>query len=411
MFILQSCIRVPIGLSDRHARFLCKSQEQKDREMNYLINQETNASNERQVSGTNESNLNQVNATNAANLLIARETNAENYRQFKEQMENDWKMWNATNEYNSPEAMRARYEAAGINPALAMQGSASAQMAHLGHSASPIPAQAATMQAGHSEPFQAEPYYVDPATSIARSEAITHSASAFVDSLFKASQMYDQNINNMVAREKSLLQLEGMKHANNKALEEANISREERRSRELNNYVLERTKDANINKINFDAKNAYLYGLATEEQIENYRANRSYQAFQMQMQKKNFELSYDQAMSAIKEINARIDLMSHQKNLTDAQAENAAAAATETVLRSYGIKLDNDTKEAIGKELIAQQRWMTAALEQENEIRGLDVDRARNVRESREASNFFRRLDTYFSSDGQISLPLRVGVK
>lgn len=403
MFILQSCIRVPIGQSDRYARFLCKSQEQKDREMNYLINQETNASNERQVQGTNQSNLDQVNATNAANLLIARETNAENYRQFKEQMENDWKMWEKTNEYNSPEAMRARYEAAGINPALAMQGSSSAQMAHLGHSASPIPAQAATMQAGHSEPFQAEPYYVDPATSIARSEAITHSASAFVDSLFKASQMYEQNISNMFAREKSLLQLEAMRHSNNKVLEDANISREERRSRELNNYILERTKEANVNKIQFDAQNAYLYGLATQEQIENYQAQRSYMSFQKQLEQKKFDLSYDQTIAAIKEINARIALAYAQKDLTEKEAKKAAAEEVYTVLRSYGVVLDNTSKEALGDEIYTQYVLTNGILASQNDIYGLQGDRAKVIREARNKSGLVRKVDTVF--DNQFNLP------
>ena len=55
---------------------------------------------------------------------------AHNQMNFQERLYNDakanqWAMFEATNKYNSPEAQRQRYEAAGINPYLAMSGTTS----------------------------------------------------------------------------------------------------------------------------------------------------------------------------------------------------------------------------------------------------------------------------------------------
>lgn len=72
---------------------------------------------------------------NAQNIAMQRETNQLNYQMWKEQQAHDIDMyqmqnadaiafWNMQNEYNSPEQMRKRYEEAGFNPLLAMEGGA-----------------------------------------------------------------------------------------------------------------------------------------------------------------------------------------------------------------------------------------------------------------------------------------------
>ena len=55
-----------------------------------------------------------------AQLQAVRETNESNFRLAQKQ--NDWNLeqWNRENAYNTPEAQRARYEAAGINPYFAL---------------------------------------------------------------------------------------------------------------------------------------------------------------------------------------------------------------------------------------------------------------------------------------------------
>lgn len=57
---------------------------------------------------------------NSTNVALQRETNAQQERLFHEAMGYNTDMWRQTNDYNSPSAQRARYEAAGFNPYLMM---------------------------------------------------------------------------------------------------------------------------------------------------------------------------------------------------------------------------------------------------------------------------------------------------
>lgn len=71
--------------------------------------------------------------TNKTNLQIARETNAAQMELARYQADQNLNLWNLNNEYNTPSAQMARYEAAGLNPNLIYgNGSASA-----GNSSSP----------------------------------------------------------------------------------------------------------------------------------------------------------------------------------------------------------------------------------------------------------------------------------
>lgn len=70
---------------------------------------------------------------NKTNLKIARETNAANFRLAQYQADQNLKLWNLNNEYNTPLAQMERYQQAGLNPHLIYgNGSASA-----GNSGSP----------------------------------------------------------------------------------------------------------------------------------------------------------------------------------------------------------------------------------------------------------------------------------
>lgn len=86
-----------------------------------------------------------------AQLQAVRETNAANARLAQKQNEWNLEQWNRENAYNTPEAQRARYEAAGINPYFALgniqSGNAdslmSAELANQQPVVSPLQGQAA----------------------------------------------------------------------------------------------------------------------------------------------------------------------------------------------------------------------------------------------------------------------------
>lgn len=64
-------------------------------------------------------------SSNAAQLRATRETNEQNYKIWQEQKQHAIDMWNMENAYNTPEAQRARLEAAGYNPYALFEGGGS----------------------------------------------------------------------------------------------------------------------------------------------------------------------------------------------------------------------------------------------------------------------------------------------
>lgn len=60
-------------------------------------------------------------SANQMNYQLGKETNELNYKMHQEDIKQQWDMWNAQNEYNTPVNQAKRLQAAGINPQLAMQ--------------------------------------------------------------------------------------------------------------------------------------------------------------------------------------------------------------------------------------------------------------------------------------------------
>ena len=152
---------------------------------NLAINQATNAANVAIVDKTNQANLAINEATNASNYKIAQETNAANAqiaqmnneyneKMLERQIQQEWEMWNAENEYNTPAAQMQRQRMAGVNPYVAANsGSISSGNAGSMTNPSAQPAssytaqgaqmQAAQMQAATLQPTSLTPGHVDAA--------------------------------------------------------------------------------------------------------------------------------------------------------------------------------------------------------------------------------------------------------
>ena len=84
-----------------------------------------------------------VKDTNATNIQIAQMSNDFNAAQLDKQIAEQWKMWQAQNEYNSPSAQRQRLEEAGYNPFMNTDGGVASSMT----APSPLPAVVPTLQA------------------------------------------------------------------------------------------------------------------------------------------------------------------------------------------------------------------------------------------------------------------------
>lgn len=72
------------------------------------------------TNNTNKANLEISEQTNQANKDIAHMANEHNEAMLDKQIQQEWDMWNAENEYNSPTAQLQRYVDAGVNPYMAV---------------------------------------------------------------------------------------------------------------------------------------------------------------------------------------------------------------------------------------------------------------------------------------------------
>lgn len=80
------------------------------------------------VKSTNKTNLEIADRTNQSNLDIAQMSNDYNMAMLDKQIQEQWKMWQAENEYNSPAAQRERLEEAGYNPFMNQDGGTASSM-------------------------------------------------------------------------------------------------------------------------------------------------------------------------------------------------------------------------------------------------------------------------------------------
>lgn len=97
------------------------------------------------TNNTNKTNLQIAQQTNQANKDIAQMANEHNEAMLNKQIQQEWNMWNAQNEYNTLSAQMQRAEDAGVNPyqALGMMNSGNASSMS---SPSPQPAVVPQMQ-------------------------------------------------------------------------------------------------------------------------------------------------------------------------------------------------------------------------------------------------------------------------
>lgn len=136
---------------------------------NLAINQATNAANIAMTDKTNAANLQIAQDTNKANAEIAQMNNEYNERMLERQIQQEWEMWNAQNEYNTPQAQMQRQREAGVNPYVAANsgsissGTAGSMSSPAAQPASGYTAQGATMVAPTLQPTSLTPGHVDAA--------------------------------------------------------------------------------------------------------------------------------------------------------------------------------------------------------------------------------------------------------
>lgn len=239
-----------------------------------------------------------VTESNKMNLLGVRETNEANKEMFQQALNYQTDMWEKTNAYNTPEAQRQRYEAAGLNPYLMMsQGNAGEASSMTGLSPSQL-------QAPHVEPV--------PSPYQGLTEIPSH-LSSFADTTLKQETAYGLSLDNKMK----------LVDVRNKTLEKylsiQNLLYELRNKRTKSNY-----DEAQINVLEKTAKSLELdlkYQedfLQSRNNLQREQSNKAYE----DAQKAHWESEYQRQLSeAFPQMNAA------QLKLLAAQMADAYASA------------------------------------------------------------------------------------
>lgn len=136
--------------------------------------------------------------TNQTNLEIAQMGNEYNMAMLDKQIQEQWKMWQAENEYNSASAQRQRLEEAGLNPYLMMDGgnagSASSMTAPAAQGAI-VPTMQAPAQSGLQE-------------FLAAIDGITQLAGGIANTLFTGTQIAGASVDNVVKKQTALADIQ-----------------------------------------------------------------------------------------------------------------------------------------------------------------------------------------------------------
>ena len=103
------------------------------------------------TNNTNKTNLQITEQTNQANKEIAQMSNEYNQQMLERQIEQEWDMWDAQNEYNSASSQRQRLEDAGLNPYMMMDGGSAGTASGM-TSPTPQPAVVPQMQGATMQP-------------------------------------------------------------------------------------------------------------------------------------------------------------------------------------------------------------------------------------------------------------------
>lgn len=250
-----------------------------------------------------------VTEANKMNLQGVRETNEANKEMFQQALNYQTDMWEKTNAYNTPEAQRQRYEAAGLNPYLMMnQGNAGEASAMTGVSPSQL-------QAPHVEPVPSpyQGFTEIPSQLSSLSDSMLKQETAYglsLDNKMKLVDVRNKTLEKYLSIQNQLYDLRNKRTKSN--ADEAQIS------------VLERTAKS----LELDLKYQEDF-LQSRNNLQREQSNKAYE----DAQKAHWESEYQRQLSeAFPQMNkAQLNLLASQMAAAYASANASNASATHSM--------------------------------------------------------------------------------
>lgn len=272
-----------------------------------------------------------------------------NRQERKEAEDYNRQMWLMQQVYNSPEKQAERLRAAGLNPALLMNGNAAGSVGSIA-SSSPASVSASGAPSGGSASIPS----LQTATTepLVRQGDIGNAINQFADALNKRETLVGQRIDNETRAQQNIATLDKTIAEKEKLLEDKNLTAAQResikQSIESDKVMLDMLKHqrdrqgvvAEHEDMEFDQRmraydDAHTAAEDTHKAMDlahKLESKFGEQFREAELQK--FKVEYDRARS-------EIGLLFSQKNLTNAQKEKVLEDKAETMARTLGIKNDN----------------------------------------------------------------------
>lgn len=289
---------------------------------------------------------------------MANNANVYNYHMWLNQVDAERKNWreqfDATNDYNTPAAQRARLEAAGINPAFSNLSTGEASMPTSGlhpaasaEKADTIPNDLTMGQAFESLNQSVSNYFQGRSMESAVRKTDAETALLNQSSAAKVAQEY----NNVVL---GLKQIDGLKIDNEtKEVLRDTYKEELSRLRRLSGYY-----DQNII---WTANNAEQDYKESQERVAASQLSRD-------LNVKANSRAERQVNAYVHEVHAKVDLMKSQKKVSDEEVKQVVAATDKLVAEATGKHLDNGERAELYDMVIEEAKGEHTLWQYNNEV-------------------------------------------
>lgn len=272
-----------------------------------------------------------------------------NRQERKETEDYNRQMWLMQQSYNSPLMQAERLRAAGINPAMVMDGNAAGAVGPVASSSpasvSPSGAPSAgtasipTMQAANTEP-------------LVRQGDIGNAINQFADALNKRETLVGQRLDNETRLAQNIATLEKTIQEKENLLENKNLTASERErlrveidSAKVQLDIFKHQRDrqgivAEHEDLEFGSR-MRAYDDAHRAADDTHKAMDLANKLESKFGERFKEAELDKFKVEYERARAEIGLLFSQKNLSDAQKQKVLADKAETLARTLGIKHDN----------------------------------------------------------------------
>lgn len=289
------------------------------------------------TNNTNKTNLQIAQDTNNANKEIAQMSNEYNQQMLERQIEQEWDMWNAQNDYNSASSQRQRLEDAGLNPYLMMDGGSAGTASGM-TSPTPQPAVVPQMQGATMQP-----------ADMSGLSGLRGIASRFVEMMqakenIKRTQLENQGkeIENQYKADMFMVEMY-------KKMQDAGLSRSKRLGQDIVNRFQPEMLSAELNQKKTDTMFRNLE--AQGQMIANLSAMQWYKVLPVQIQQtiqqKAVEINNLRLMGKLTEAETRVKVHEAVTEFYKSRMAHDQAAVSNATLNAQIKKIEAEMTHAI----------------------------------------------------------------